>query len=444
MCKSRRSILGLLVALFASACGGSATGVAPPSCLTAAPVTQMVPAAPTSLLPRTALTTPRRTQGLPLHAPDRLLVKFRTDAQSATVQSVHQQAGGSVIKLIPKLNVHVVKVEQTNMARVMALYRASPLVEFVENDKYLYAAATPNDTFYPQQWHYPAINLPAAWDVVTRADCVIVAVIDSGIRPHPDLTWVAGFDFVSGDADPTDPGCSTNLDDHSHGMHVSGTIAAVTNNGTGVAGVNWGGSGTWIMPIRALDGCGSGSTSDVVSGITYATDHGAKVINMSFAGAPSMTLESAINDAYARGVTFVAASGNANGPVSYPAAYPNVIAVGATACNNVKASYSNFGPELDLVAPGGDSVHCFGDPSAEFILSTSWSPNVGNAYFFQAGTSSAAPHVSGVAALLIARGFVGPANIQNRLQSTATDLGAPGFDPLYGWGLVNAAAAVGP
>lgn len=457
MSKSRRSILVvLLLALFASACGGSATGVMPPSCVgtSAAGV-----ASPGAVVPKRAGSITRRPSNLPLYAPDRLLVKFRTGAQAASVQSLHQQAGGSVIRIIQKLNVHVVRVDAASMARVMASYRASPFVESVENDTYVYAAAIPNDSLYSLQWHYPAINLPAAWDVVTGPNCVIVAVIDTGIRPHPDLTWVAGYDFFSNDADPTDPGCLANLDDFSHGMHVAGTIAALTNNAIGVAGVNWGGStGAQIMPLRVLGEsggtCGVGTASMVADALVYATDNGAKVANMSFGGPASSTLENGVNYAYSRGVTLVAAAGNESIDMStpcsttcpqvYPAAYPNVIAVGATACNNTRASYSNFGMQLDLMAPGGDFVSCSGDPAPEEILSTSWSPNGDNGYYFGRGTSFSTPHVSGLAVLLIARGIVGPANIQNRLQSTATDRGAPGWDPLYGWGLVNAAAAVGP
>lgn len=390
----------------------------------------------------------RNRSNLPRYAPDRLLVKFKPTALGVPAQSVHQQAGGSAIKIIPKLNVHVVRVEAASLERAKAAYRASPLVEYVENDAYLYAAATPNDPLYPQQWHYPAINLPAAWDVVTGPNCVIVAVIDTGIRFHPDLTWVAGFDFFSNDSDPTDPGCST-APNFSHGTHVAGIIAALTNNGTGVAGVNW--RGIQIMPIRVLGesgaNCGVGTTSMVADGIIFAADQGAKIINLSLAGSPSTTLEDAVNYAYGKGVTLVAAAGNENADItpppapppapqgSYPAGYQNVIAVGATECNNLRASYSNFGAALDLMAPGGDGPNCG-------IASTSWSP--GSEYNSGTGTSFAAPHVSGVAALLIARGIVGPANIQNKLQSTATDLGTPGPDPLHGYGLVNAAAAVGP
>lgn len=375
--------------------------------------------------------------------------------QAAAVQSLHQQAGGSVIRIIQKLDVHVVRVDTASMARVMTAYRTSPFVEFVENEPYVYAAATPNDSLYSLQWHYPAINLPAAWDVVTGPNCVIVAVLDTGIRPHPDLTWVAGFDFFSNDADPTDPGCSADPNDFSHGMHIAGTIAALTNNAIGVAGVNWGGStGTQIMPLRVLGEsggtCGVGTASMVADALVYATDNGAKVANMSFGGLASTTLENGVNYAYSRGVTLVAAAGNegvdmsTSGAQVYPAAYPNVIAVGATACNNTRASYSNFGMQLDLMAPGGDFVSCSGDPSPEEILSTSWSPNGGTGYYFGSGTSFSTPHVSGLAVLLIARGIVGPASIQNRLQSTATNLGSPGWDALTGWGLVNAAAAVGP
>ena len=328
------------------------------------------------------------------------------------------------------------------MASMMASYRASPLVEFVENDTYVYATANPNDQFYNLQWHYPAISLPAAWDVVTGPNCVIVAVLDTGIRPHQDLTWVAGFDFFSNDVDPLDPGCFSNPTDFSHGMHIAGTIAALTNNSIGVAGVNWG--GVQIMPLRVLGEsggtCGVGTASMVADALVYATDNGAKVANMSFAGPASATLESGVNYAYARGVTLVAAAGNENtniDPGSYPAGYANVIAVGATNCNNARASYSNFGIQLDLMAPGGEGANCQ-------ILSASWSLATGEGYYTGSGTSFSVPHVSGLAALVIARGITGPANIQNRLQSTATNLGSPGWDALTGWGLVNAAAAVGP
>jgi len=320
-------------------------------------------------------------------------------------------------------------------------------VQYAEQDVYAYADATPNDTYYPLQWHYPRIGLPAAWDVVIGSP-VIVAVLDTGIRfDHPDLAGVAvgGYDVIDNDPDPTDPGCEADPYDPSHGVHVAGTVAAVTDNGRGVAGVVWGGrSGVRIMPVRVLDGCGSGTDATVAAGIVYAADNGAKVINLSLSGpVGTQTLKDAVDYAYARGVVLVAAAGNDNGPVDYPAAYPNVIAVAATACNNTRAGYSNIGPEVDVAAPGGDMVDCDGDGRADLVLSTWWSPAHGNAYGYMGGTSMAAPHVSGVAALLIARGITGPAAIQDWLQRTAIDLGPPGRDDHYGWGLVEAASAVG-
>ncbi|HET6947688.1 MAG TPA: S8 family serine peptidase [bacterium] len=192
--------------------------------------------------------------------------------------------------------------------------------------------------------------------------------------------------------------------------------------------------------------CGTGTYTDIADGITYAADHGAKVINLSLGGsAASTTLENAVNYAYNRGVTLVAAAGNENGPVLYPAVYSNVIAVAATACNNAKASYSNSGPQIDVAAPGGDgTVTCGGgNPNTTWVWSPSWSPTSGNQYFGMRGTSMATPHVAGVAALLISRGITTPAGIQATLQDTATDLGAFGRDDIFGYGLINAASAVG-
>jgi serine protease len=360
---------------------------------------------------------------------------------------------GIVLDTIPHLGVQIVHLAPGNSAETaIAAYRASSLVEYAEHDVYAYAHATPNDQFYYAQWHYPAINLPAAWDVTTGSAGVIVAVLDSGIRSHPDLDGITvqGFNFVNNNSDPTDPGCAVNPTWFSHGMHVTGTIDALTNNSIGVAGVNWGGgAGTRIMPVRVMGEvsgtCGVVLWSNAAAGIIYAADHGAKVINMSFGGSVgSTTIESAVNYAFAHGVTLVASAGNDNGPVLYPAKYANVIAVAATACDNTRASYSNFGPEVAVAAPGGDSaVTCGGDSNTRLVWSTSWSPNSGNVYLGDQGTSMAAPHVSGVVALMISRGIAGPATIRQVLMNTATHLGTPGCNFQFGCGLVNAATAVG-
>ena len=442
------------VSMVASACGGGATGVTPPSGPGAVSGTTVVAAGvATALAVGRSLPRARGVKtlrGLPVYVPDEVLVKFRPTVQAQDANSLHASAGARLLKAIPRIDVHAVKLGVgTSVQSALATYRSSPLVQYAEQSAYAYALATPNDQFYPLQWHYPKINLPAAWDVTTGAP-VIVAVVDTGIRfDHQDLQGVTvqGYDFIDNDSDPTDPGCSTAPDEVSHGTHVSGTVAALTNNSTGVAGVNWGGaSGVKVMPVRVLDGCGSGTAAAIASGIISAADNGAKVINLSlrFLASPQ-AIQDAVNYAYNRDVTLVAAAGNDNGPVGYPAAYPNVIAVAAIACDNTKASYSNFGPEISVAAPGGDTPDCDGDGSPDWVLSTWWSPNLssGNYYGYEQGTSMAAPHVSGVAALLISRGIVGPSAIRNRLQQTATDLGATGWDQYFGWGLVNAAAAVG-
>jgi serine protease len=422
-------------------------------------VSGMVAAAPTSLAvqagppPGPTGAVKHRPLTLPTYVADRVLVKFRQGSEAGSIQALHQQVNGSVLNNIPNLGVQVVQVAPGySTEAAITAYRASPLVEYAEQDVYAYLHAIPNDQFYYAQWHYPQINLPAAWDVTTGSAGVIVAVVDTGIRPHPDLNGITvqGFNFVNNTTDPTDPGCSVNPAEFSHGMHVTGTIDAQTNNSIGVAGVNWGGvAGTKIMPIRVLGEvggvCGVGTFSAIASGIIYATDHGAKVINMSLGSAAgSLTLESSVSYAFTRGVTLVASAGNDNGPVSYPAKYANVIAVAATACDDTRASYSNFGPEVAVAAPGGDpAVTCRGDPNTAWVWSTSWSPNVGNAYPGFVGTSMAAPHVSGVVALIISRGITGPTAIRQALQNTATHLGTPGCNAQFGCGLVNAAAAVG-
>ena len=458
-----RSSLLVILAFAASACGGGGTG-APAPAPTPPPggigtVTGTVAVAPTALAGQQAAVPPgrsgrllRRPPGLPIYVPDTLLVKFRPAAQVGSIQAMHQQVSGTVIRTIPRLEVQVVRLSSGVSAdAALTAYRTSAIVEYAERDVYGYLTALQNDQFFNLQWHYPAISLPLAWDTTRGSPAAIVAVLDTGIRSHPDLDGIAvqGWDFFGNDSDPTDPGCSVDPSLFSHGMHVTGTIAALTNNSIGVAGVNWGGvAGTRIMPIRVLGEvagtCGVGAFSAVADGIIYAADHGAKVINMSLGGpVGTMTLQNAVNYAFGLGVTLVAAAGNENGPVGFPAAYPNVIAVAATACNNARASYSNMGPELDVAAPGGDFVDCTGDGVAEFVLSPSWSPNTGNVYLYNLGTSMATPHVAGVAALIISRGPTGPAAIQARLESTAIDLGPPGKDTQFGSGLVNAAAAVG-
>ncbi len=401
----------------------------------------------------------RPTTGRPTYVPDQLFVKFRAGVAAAAAADAHRQAGGAVFQTISRLDVHVVRLTPgSSAAAAMAAYRASGTVEYVEQVPYAYRMVIPNDPSFSSQWHYSTIGLPSAWDTILGA-AVIVAVIDSGIRnDHPDLGGVAvtGFDFIDNtangdgdgeDGDPTDPGCpDIDPNDLSHGTHVSGTIAALSNNGVGVAGVNWGGtSPIRIMPLRVLgqvmpfsnpNNCGVGSFADIAQAIIHAADHGAKIINMSLGGSSgSPTTDSAISYARSRGVTLLAAAGNDGcGAISYPARNPNVIAVGATTITDTRASYSNCGPELDVTAPGGSS--------AGGVLSTTGSPAGGNTYAAFQGTSMATPHAAGLAALMYGRGITDPALIETTLESTALDLGAPGFDNEFGHGRIRANMAI--
>jgi thermitase len=260
----------------------------------------------------------------------------------------------------------------------------SPIVEFIESDYTVAAvAAEPNDAHYVDQWALPAINAPAAWAALpANTPFVTVAVIDSGVcLNHPDLAGkiVAGWDFVQDDDQAQD--------EFGHGCGVAGIIAANANNGTGIAGVA---PNARVMPLRVLDGLGMGSVSDVAAAIIYAADSGAQVMNLSLAGPSTSTiLEEAVNYAVARGVIIIASAGNQGVEAAwYPAAYPAVIAVGSVDQSLQRSSFSNYGAQIDVMAPGRD------------IYTTEMNGD----YITMTGTSFAAPQVAGAAALMMAFG----------------------------------------
>jgi serine protease len=279
---------------------------------------------------------------------------------------------------------------------------------------------------------------------------VIVAVIDTGVTKVGDLaetSFVPGFNFVANN--------SNAADDHGHGTHVAGTIAQSTNNKLGVAGVAYGAS---IMPIKVLSAQGSGSMAGIAQGIRWAADHGAQVINMSLgARFPAGTIGDAVKYAHAKGVTIVAAAGNdGNGKVSYPARYPGVIAVAATQFDETTTFYSNWGPQIDIAAPGGNvRVDQNGDGKPDGVLQHTIIPgNISKTdYLWFMGTSMASPHVAGVAALIIGAGIQKPDAVEEMLLDTARKPKAAGgndavaaagkrIDDHYGAGLVDAEAAL--
>ncbi len=307
-------------------------------------------------------------------------------------------------------------------------------------------AADQGDPLAQFQRHLPAIRAPQA-RAISDGTGAIVAVIDTGVA-QPDATgrskapdlagtaFVPGWDFVQNDAIPQD--------ENGHGTHVISTIAATTGNGYGVAGVA---PGATVMPLRVLDAAGQGEDWHVAAALRWAADKGANVANLSIGSAfASPVLLDAVAYARSKGVTVVAASGNdGKGVISWPAAAPSVIAVGAVQFDGKRASYSNFGPTLDLVAPGGDlNLDQDGDGRPDGILQESLDPKDTRRFCwcYLAGTSMAAPQVSAVAAMLVGLDIATPDEIERILVASAWDLGRLGRDDHYGHGILDARAAV--
>ena len=361
--------------------------------------------------------------------------------------------------------------EEVDIQSAVAAFERNPFVEYAEPNFIGQAHAIPNDPMFNVQWglrnngtnppNHPGtadadIDAPEAWDIETGESSVIVAMLDTGVDwDHPDLSariWnnadetangidddgngyiddIRGWDFANNDNNP--------MDDHGHGTVNAGIVGASTNNGVGVAGVDW---HCKLMPVKVLNQINWGQYSWWASGLQYAADNGAKVISMSMGGAnPSQTLKDAVDYAYGLNCVIVVSMGNDNSnTVYYPAAYSNVIAVGATDTDDTRCvppdwqpfgmqnGGSNYGNHIDVVAPGN------------WINSTAWN----NVYQYWAGTSMAAPFVSGLAALLFAKEpSLTNAAVQNIICITAEDqVGNPaedtvGWDKYYGFGRINA------
>lgn len=347
-------------------------------------------------------------------------------------------------------------------------------VEFAEPNYIYQALQMPNDSYYSYQWHYPVISLPQAWDITTgekENGDVIVAIVDTGVfLAHPDLQGqlVAGYDFISSpaisldgdgiDPNPDDPGdMNYNGSSSWHGTHVSGTVAAKTNNNLGVAGVSWQAK---LMPIRAL-GNGGGTVYDIDQGVRYAAglpnDSGtfppqkADIINLSLGGSGySQTSQDTFLSARAAGVIIVAAAGNDNtSQFFYPASYDGVISVSAIDYAGNRAPYSNYGARIDVAAPGGDVTKDlnndgYGDGVFSTLVDAQGNSRVGIYNYYQ-GTSMASPHVAGVFALMKAVfPQLDPEDLEILLQNgdLTDDAGTIGRDDIYGYGIIDALKAV--
>jgi subtilisin family serine protease len=420
------------------------------------------------------------------YVPGEILVKFRQELTPAQAQRLLATAGMQAMAVSPYSGVWRGRVAPGREAATIAALRGRADVVYATLNPIVVAFTTPNDPNFPQQWGLQNsgatggtagadINAPAAWDLSTGSNQVIVAILDTGVAlDHPDLQaniWlnpaeipangldddangfiddVNGWDFckslncVSEDNNPTDDSLS------GHGSHVAGIAAAVGHNGQGVSGVNWQAK---IMPVKVLYAAQTGTASSIANGINYAVANGAEVINMSL-GQSTATLtypcpgfevvHEAIQAALGQGVLVVAAAGNDNNlsQVSCPAAFAEALAVGAT---NYKDEHwqwngslgSNGGNRLAVVAPGGSDTEANKDSTG--IYSTKRF----GAYGYESGTSMATPFVSGLAGLLLAyEPNLSPADTRSIIEATVDDLGPAGHDANFGWGRIDAGQAL--
>jgi len=401
------------------------------------------------------------------YVPGEIIVKFKPNVTEEEIAALNAVQGAYTIYTSSSAGFKRLKITSgSTVVEMVDIYRANASVEYAEANYIASAMMRPNDDLYYLQWHlynqtHGGIQMQSAWSLSTGSE-VVVAILDTGITARsryeqdptgptrfyqqaPDLgdtLFVAGYDFVNRDKYPDDdsnPG---------HGTHVAGTVAQSTYNEIGVAGIAY---NAYLMPVKVLNSRGAGTYADVAEGIIWATNNGAHVINLGLGGAePSKTLENAVAYAYNYGVTVIAAAGNdGTRNMCYPAAYDDyVIAVGATRYDETLAYYSNYGLSLDLVAPGGDlNVDQNGDGYGDGILQQTYQKNGTSeifwGYCFMEGTSMAAAHVSGAAALLIANGIAStPDGVREALEYTAEDKGMTGWDIEYGWGIVDAFAAL--
>ncbi len=362
--------------------------------------------------------------------PSRILVKLHPEAD---VKGLSRDYGIELQKRLLLKGWAVFKVK--NKGDILRLLASDARVLWAEPDYIAKIAeedeeVIPNDAYFADQWYLKNnggkegfkkgadVKATYAWKFTTGSEEIVVAVVDTGVAyNHPDLKGkiIKGYDFINSDEDPRD--------DNGHGTMVAGIIGAKANNGEGIAGICW---GCKIMAIKSFDSQGLGTYSELADGIEYAIERGARVINISAGGRkPSLVLEEAVDRAEENNVVLVAAAGNDAGALLYPAAYsPKCISVGASDPEDKKAGFSNFGPHLDLVAPGVNMVSTYPGGYA-----------VGD------GTSFAAPIISGAVGLLLSlKPNLTPDQVRKVLIYTSDDVNGeslPGFDYYMGYGRAN-------
>jgi thermitase len=371
-----------------------------------------------------------------------VIVKYASGASSSD-RSAAARLGGvrDVLGRVSGVGAQVVQVAGDAKTAAAALNRSSAVL-YAEPDYVMHALAVPNDPLYGQLYGLSLMQAPTGWDEgglgsFPSGNGVKVGIVDTGVdQTHEDLAGqtvncagvnsfgIAGL--IGGDPTIVNGKCN---DDNDHGSHVSGTVAAIANNGKGVAGVAF---NSRLAECKALNSSGSGSTTGVANCIVWAAQQGVRVISMSLGGGASTTLQQAVQTAWnnGNGAVVVAAAGNdGNSAVEYPAGYPEVVSVAAIDSNSAHASFSNTNSDVEVSAAGVN------------VLSV----KRGGGYQTLSGTSMATPHAAGVAALIA---FHNPswtaAQIRSKLDSSVDDLGAAGRDTTFGFGRVNLAKALAP
>ncbi|MGP0128696.1 MAG: S8 family peptidase [cyanobacterium endosymbiont of Rhopalodia musculus] len=364
---------------------------------------------------------------------DSIVINFREDVPTSVISkqlvAITKQYEKTIsLNSIFSADEHIYTVSGDKT--FLKLIKQSPIKKYIEYSEpnYIYnALEIPNDPDYSKQWNLHSIHIEKAWEN-SKGEGITVAVIDTGVSRVPDLRqteFVEGYDFVNDHTDASD--------DNGHGTHVAGIIAQSTNNEYGVAGIAYNAK---IMSLKVLTSGGGGTVADIAEAIRFAADHGADVINLSLGGGgESKVMKDAIDYAYSKSVVIIAAAGNSNhNAVSYPARYPKVISVSALDAAGQKTTYSNYGAGVDISAPGGSETGK--------IVQETINPQTGESIFvgFQ-GTSMAAPHVAGVAALIKASGIKEPSKVLAILKRSSRNVGEDPFNH-YGAGQLDAGEAV--
>jgi serine protease len=400
--------------------------------------------------------------------PGHIVVKFAPSASTRAMQLMAREVDATRLSKPSYADFYYVRIPaDADPVAAAARLAEEPDVVYAEPDAMAFPTYVPNDPYYKYQWHFKKIGMEQAWDVNRGASSkVIVAVVDTGVAylnkgsfaQAPDLagtSFVAGYDFIWDTAEP--------IDFDGHGTHVAGTIAQTTGNGLGVAGMAFNAK---IMPVKVLytdwdetwnapEPYGSSTTS---RGIRFAVDHGAKVLNLSWGSlGPSTAVRDAIQYAVSHGVFVAISAGNealkGNAP-TWPASYAKeidgAVAVAALDYNLKRAPYSSIQDYVEIAAPGGNlSADVDADGYADGVLQQTFDPDAQEAgifnkfaYMFYQGTSMAAPHVSGLAALMIDQGYTSPQAIEAAMKQFATDIAPTGRDNETGYGVINPRATL--